>query len=61
MVSISVKWDEDDVRMQAKEDGFEITQEQVEEVLRLTKENHDANEGINWGVISYWIDDVVQS
>tara|TARA_B110000908_G_scaffold30648_1_gene36340 strand:- start:1389 stop:1586 length:198 start_codon:yes stop_codon:yes gene_type:complete len=49
--SISINWDIDDV----KSLDSKITDEQAMEVLELALDNHDANIGINWGVLEMWI------
>jgi len=40
------------------EDERELTDEEAREVLRLLKKYHDSEVGINWEVISGWIDHV---
>jgi DNA gyrase/topoisomerase IV subunit B len=49
-------WDEDDVRGQTDED---LTDEQVEKIMRLIVDTHDACIGINWDVIDSAIDEVL--
>jgi len=54
--SISVVWNIEDV--QSLEPG--MSDELCIEVLELALDNHDANEGINWTVLEYWISHVKQ-
>ena len=49
---ISIKWMAEDVL--SMDDT--LTPEQVEDVLGALERKHDANIGINWEVISFWID-----
>ena len=51
-LTISISWHIDDV-LQCEPS---LTKTQACEVLRLAEQNHDANVGINWDVISYWAD-----
>ena len=59
MDSISIGWDIDDVREEARRKGQELTLDESRETLRLAKKNHDASIGINWEVLSIWIDFVI--
>ena len=49
--SISITWTIEDVQ----ELEPKTSDEQAKEVLRLALRNHDANEGINWEVLKYYI------
>jgi len=49
--SISITWNIEDV--QSLEPG--MSDELAMEVLELALDNHDANNGINWGVLEAWI------
>jgi len=49
--SISITWNIEDV----KSLDSDISDEQAIEVLEYALDNHDANEGINWTVLEYWI------
>ena len=51
---ISITWHAEDVLNQ----DDTLTPEQVGMVLDRIKNNHDANIGVNWDVIDYWIDRV---
>jgi hypothetical protein len=50
--SISITWNIEDV--QSLEPNF--SDEQAIEVLELALDNHDANQGINWTVLEFWIE-----
>ena len=52
--SISIIWNIEDV--QELEPDF--SEEQAIEVLELALDNHDANNGINWSVLEFWISQV---
>ena len=52
--SISIVWNIEDV--QSLEPG--MSDELAIEVLELALDNHDANEGINWTVLEFWIAEV---
>jgi hypothetical protein len=51
---ITVRWYIADVR-QVRPD---LTDSQAKNVLQRVHLNHDANEGINWGVIEYTAEDM---
>ena len=59
MDSISLGWEIADVREQARRNGQELTHDELREVLYLTKKNHDASIGVNYEVLSIWIDFVI--
>jgi hypothetical protein len=50
--TICIEWSSEDILHQAKEDGVKLTEAQADEILDILKHKHDANEGINWMVIS---------
>ena len=52
--SISVTWNIEDVQSLEPK----VTDEQAMEVLELALDNHDANVGINWGGLEFWISQV---
>ena len=54
--SISVVWNIEDVKSLEPK----VTDEQAMEVLELARDNHDANVGINWGVLEFWISQVYE-
>ena len=59
MDSISIGWEIEDVREEARGKGQELPLDESRETLRLAKKNHDASIGINWEVLSIWIDFVI--
>ena len=52
--SISVTWNIEDVQSL----DSDMSDEQATEVLEYALDNHDANEGINWTVLEFWISHV---
>lgn len=52
---ISIVWTIEDVKTVYET----LTNEQAREVLRLCESEHDADVGINWGVIEYWVGQVL--
>ena len=52
--SISITWNIEDV-LEIEPD---FSEEQAIEVLELALDNHDANQGINWTVLEFWIAEV---
>lgn len=52
-------WIPDDVIETAQNLGVNISNEQIEEVLYIVNESHDANYGISWQTLEYAIDNVV--
>ena len=55
--SISITWHIDDVRSLAPD--LDIMDEQCREVLRRADKYHDCTIGINLGVLSYYLEQVV--
>jgi hypothetical protein len=51
---IAIKWYISDVK-QARPD---LSDAQAKKVLERVKLTHDANEGVNWGVIAYTVEDM---
>ena len=49
--TITITWEIEDV----KSLDSELTDEQAWEILLLVDKNHDANIGINWDVLEYYI------
>lgn len=49
-------WHYDDVKGRCDENGISLTDNQIHTVLRLLTSEHDAEQGINWDTIDYWID-----
>jgi hypothetical protein len=60
MKTIEIKWSTEDVLLQAENAGFELTEDQADEILESLKDNHDATVGINWDVISFCIEDYLR-
>ena len=52
-------WHTDDVASQAEGMGETLTEEECRDVLAMVMRKHDCNIGINWDVIEYWIDEIV--
>jgi hypothetical protein len=49
-------WHTEDIISCAEDMGHTLTEEQAVNVLHLMSNRHDANIGINWGVIECFID-----
>lgn len=54
------EWSIDDVIDRAKEQGKRVTKKQARKVINLIDRKTDANVGINWDMLDYWTDDVLQ-
>jgi len=52
-------WQTDDVFAVAKQRGATLTVDEARDVLVRIDHHHDANFGINWGVLEFWVDQVV--
>ena len=52
-------WNDADILMRAKDMGYNLTDKQVQEIMYNMKENFDANEGINWIVIDFHIENLM--
>ena len=57
--SVAISWHIDDVAALAERNGVAATPEQCREVLRRAKANHDAEQGINWGVLCVHLTNVL--
>jgi hypothetical protein len=57
---VSEWWHIDDVAGQAESQGETLTEEECRDVLAMVMRKHDCNIGINWDVIDYWIDRIVE-
>jgi hypothetical protein len=58
---VAVWWNTEDVSLNTNGgDDSDLTEEECREVLRLAYECHDANDGINWNVLTHWADHVKQ-
>ena len=59
--TISINWEIDDVRSRNEDnDGDELSDDQCRLVLEKIKNNHDANIGVNWEVIDFWIEQILK-
>ena len=56
---INIRWGAVDVKDTAERIGIEISDEEVEGVLRDMARHHDASLGINWDSIEMYIRDTV--
>ena len=54
-------WTIFDVMERAKDLGKTVTKEDVEKILFMIDKKQDANIGINWDVLDYWIDRVLEN
>jgi len=52
-------WHIDDVIDQAESHGEQLTEQEAKDVLGMVSQKHDCNIGINWDVIDYWIDQII--
>jgi len=55
---IAVWWNTEDVLSVDGDEESDLTEEECREILRLADRYHDAENGINWSVLGYWIDQV---
>jgi hypothetical protein len=53
-------WHIDDVIECCDWQGFELTDDDAREALRLADKYHDAEHGINWAVLQSWVDHIVK-
>jgi len=56
---VCIFWHRDDVLQRAEWDNVTLTDEEVEAVLDLLDNKHDASIGISWDTIDCWIDYVI--
>tara|TARA_R110000868_G_scaffold187100_1_gene429612 strand:- start:20 stop:235 length:216 start_codon:yes stop_codon:yes gene_type:complete len=56
MKTISIKWSTYDVLGLADEMGIKLTDQEADEILDQMERFHDAQIGINWGVIEIYIE-----
>ena len=54
-------WHTDDICYWADKLEIDLTKEEIATVQMQIEKYHDANTGINWSVIEYWILDVFQN
>ena len=55
---ISILWNVDDVKTQAKNMKIKLNKKECREVLDQVLEGHDANYGISWQSLEYSINDL---
>ena len=56
---VSEWWHMSDVQLLAEDMKEKLSNDEARKVLRLVKKRHDCNIGINWDVINYWIEQVL--
>lgn len=56
---VNVFWQRADIIQHAEQHNQILTPEEVDEVLLLMENKHDACVGINWDVIDVWIEFVI--
>jgi hypothetical protein len=54
-------WSVDDVIDLAEQNGYLITLDQAESILKTVYKKWDAEYGINWDFIEYWLNDYVEN
>ncbi len=55
---ISILWNVDDVKEQAKNKNIKLNKEECRQVLDLCLKYHDANHGISWDTLNHHIFDL---
>lgn len=53
--TIAIVWSVSDVNQRAKARGLNVTTEQAIDILDKMKANHDAELGVSWLNIDYWL------
>lgn len=56
---VVVVWGIDDIKSTASELNLELTEDEISRVMSALEHHHDATVGINWEVISYTIESVI--
>ena len=51
----AIRWSTDDMIHQAAEEGWELSEENAQAALEEMIDDHDANYGITWGTVHYYI------
>jgi hypothetical protein len=59
-MAIAIIWTSCDVLQQAEDDDIELTEKEVKWILANMSAKHDANLGITWETITFWIDEAVR-
>jgi len=57
---LTIKWCIEDILESAKQRGIKLTKKEASDVLSLAERRHDASIGINWDVLNYHIDEIVE-
>lgn len=57
MKTITIKWSTDDILYIAERFEIELTEQEANSILEKMEYYHDAEIGINWGVIESYIQD----
>ena len=52
---IAMSWNIEDVMHVAEEEDMKISDDDALYILNLCMNEHDANDGINWDTIRYWL------
>lgn len=58
--SIAVIWCDEDVQSVADNYDVALTDAEVQQILLMLKRRHDAEIGINWDVIDYWVTETIR-
>jgi hypothetical protein len=53
----SIKWSVEDFM---EHDGYSVTKEQAQEALERMIARHDADQGITWGTVQYYLDEILE-
>ena len=61
MKTIAIKWCTQDILWQADNLDVELTEDQADDILESLENNHDATIGINWDVISFYIENYLNN
>jgi hypothetical protein len=61
MKTIAIKWSTEDVLWQAEQLDLELTEDQADDILESLENRHDASVGINWDVISFHIENLLEN
>jgi hypothetical protein len=61
MKTIAIKWCTQDILWQADNLDVELTEDQADDILESLEHNHDATIGINWDVISFYIENYLNN
>ena len=59
-IEIAVSWCKEDVRGIAESSGIELSDHEIGEILNSMIDDHDAQHGITWDTIQYYVDEIKQ-